>query len=162
MYTPKPVLGGRGLRTSLNKLGEAASAETRMRSLPRNRSRSVQTRSSILQVLAAVRAPLILFFIGGNIHPTIPYRLKDDRRIGHASADTQRGRGNNGRRLYEVNFPDGVYRLGREDQGQAAQREQDQGGRDEEASQRGRRRPLPQRGQRKAAAERIEHWPMIS
>jgi hypothetical protein len=29
-------------------------------------------------------------FIGGNSHPTIPYRFMDDRRIGHASADTQR------------------------------------------------------------------------
>ena len=34
---------------------------------------------------------------------TIPYRFKDDRRIGHASSDTQRHRGN-GSRLYEVNF----------------------------------------------------------
>ncbi len=34
--------------------------------------------------------------------------------------------------------PDGVYRRGGEDQGRAAQREQDQGSRDEEASQRGR------------------------
>jgi hypothetical protein len=42
-------------------------------------------------------------FIGGNSHPTIPYRFKDDRRIGHASADTQRDRGN-GSRLYEVNI----------------------------------------------------------
>ena len=49
------------------------------------------------------RAPLIPCFIGGNSHPTIPYRFKDDRRIGHASADTQRGRGN-GSRLYEVNI----------------------------------------------------------
>ncbi len=34
--------------------------------------------------------------------------------------------------------PDGVYRRGGEDQGRAAQREQDQGGRDEEALQHGR------------------------
>ncbi len=75
------------------------------------------------------RAPPIPSFIGGNSHPTIPYRFKDDRRIGHASADTQRDRGN-GSRLYEVNIymwrygrgpPDGVYRRGREDQGRAAQ-----------------------------------------
>ncbi len=49
------------------------------------------------------RAPLILCFIGGNSHPTIPYRFKDDRRIGHASTDTQWERGN-GSRLYEVNL----------------------------------------------------------
>ena len=74
------------------------------------------------------RAPLIPCFIGGNSHFTIPYRLKDDRRIGHASADTQRGRGN-GSRLYAVNIGcgataeaaslDGVYRRGGEDQGRA-------------------------------------------
>ena len=43
------------------------------------------------------RAPLIPCFIGGNSHPTIPYRFKDDRRIGHGSADTQRDRGNGSR-----------------------------------------------------------------
>ncbi len=37
------------------------------------------------------RAPLIPCFIGGNTH--FLYRFKDDRRIGHASADTQRDRG---------------------------------------------------------------------
>jgi hypothetical protein len=42
-------------------------------------------------------APLIQCFIGGNSHPTIPYRFKDDRRTGHASADTQRARGNGSR-----------------------------------------------------------------
>jgi hypothetical protein len=72
-------------------------------------------------------SPLIPCFIGGNSHPTIPYRFKDDQRIGHGSADTHPGPP-----------PDGVYRRGGEDQGRAAQREQDQGGRDEEASQRGR------------------------
>jgi hypothetical protein len=57
------------------------------------------------------RAPLIPCFIGGN-----------SRRLGSASADTQRDRGN-GSRLYEVNFwmwrygqgrpaPDGVHRRG--------------------------------------------------
>ena len=65
------------------------------------------------------RAPFIPCFIGGNSHPTIPYRFKDDRRIGHGSADTQRDRGN-GSRLYEEKHldvalrpgppPDGVYR----------------------------------------------------
>ncbi len=55
--------------------------------------------------------PLIPCFIGGNSHPTIPYRFKDDRRIGHASADTrQRDRGN-GSRLYEVNI--WMWRYGR-------------------------------------------------
>ncbi len=49
-------------------------------------------------------------FIGGNSHPTIPYRFKDDQRIGHASADTQRDRGN-GNRLYEVNI--WMWRYGR-------------------------------------------------
>ena len=85
----------------------------------------------VANVLALVRAPLIQCFIGGNSHPTIPYSFKDDRRIGHASADTQRDRCN-GSRLYEVNIwmwcycrgcpPDGVYRRGGEDQGRAAQR----------------------------------------
>jgi hypothetical protein len=52
------------------------------------------------------RDPLILYFIGSNSHPTIPlfpYRFKDDLRIGHASADTQRDKGN-GSRLYELNI----------------------------------------------------------
>jgi hypothetical protein len=40
------------------------------------------------------RAPLIPFFIGGNRYPTIPHCFKDDRRLGDASADTQRDRGN--------------------------------------------------------------------
>ncbi len=49
------------------------------------------------------RAPLIPCFIGGNWHPTIQHRVKDDRRLGDTSADTQRDRGN-GSRLYEVNI----------------------------------------------------------
>ena len=57
------------------------------------------------------RAPLIPCFIGGNRHPTIPYRFKDDRRIGHGSADTQRDR-DNGSRLYEVNI--WMWRYGRD------------------------------------------------
>jgi len=57
------------------------------------------------------RAPLIPCFIDGNRHPTIPYRFKDDhRRLGSASADTQRDRGN-GSRLYEVNI--WMWRYGR-------------------------------------------------
>ncbi len=54
--------------------------------------------------------PLIPCFIGGNSHRTIPYRFKDDRRIGHASADMQRDRGK-GSRLYEVNI--WMWRYGR-------------------------------------------------
>jgi hypothetical protein len=67
------------------------------------------------------RAPLILCFIGGNSHPTIPHSFKDDRGLGSASSDTQRDRGN-GSRLYEVNIwmclygrghpPDGVHSRG--------------------------------------------------
>ena len=56
------------------------------------------------------RAPLIPCFIGGNSHPTIPHRFKDDPSIGSASADTQRDRGN-GSRLYEVNM--WMWRYGR-------------------------------------------------
>jgi hypothetical protein len=50
------------------------------------------------------RPPLIPWhpcFICWNIHPTIPYRFKDDQRIGHASADMDRGIGS---RLYQVNI----------------------------------------------------------
>ena len=57
-----------------------------------------------------VRAPLIPCFIGGNRYPTIPHRFKDDQRLGDASADTQRDRGN-GSRLYEVNI--WMWRYGR-------------------------------------------------
>jgi hypothetical protein len=65
--------------------------------------------------------PFIPCFISGNSHPTIPYRFKDDRRIGHASADTQRGPYKVNLFTYKVNFwnldvalrqgplPDGVY-----------------------------------------------------
>ena len=56
------------------------------------------------------RAPLIPCFIGGNSHPTIPYRFKDDLRLGDASVDTQRDRGN-GSRLDEVNI--WMWRYGR-------------------------------------------------
>ena len=56
------------------------------------------------------RAPLIPCFIGGNRYPTIPHSFKDDRRLGDASADTQRDRGN-GSRLYEVNI--WMWRYGR-------------------------------------------------
>ncbi len=56
------------------------------------------------------RAPLIPCFIGGNRLPTIPHRFKDDLRLGDASADTQRDRGN-GSRLHEVNI--WMWRYGR-------------------------------------------------
>ena len=56
------------------------------------------------------RAPLIPCFIGGNRYPMIPHSFKDDRRLGDASADTQRDRGN-GSRLYEVNI--WMWRYGR-------------------------------------------------
>ncbi len=54
--------------------------------------------------------PLTQCFIGGNLHPTIPPHFKDDQRLGRASADTQRDRGN-GSRLYEVN--NWMWRYGR-------------------------------------------------
>ena len=47
------------------------------------------------------RAPLIPCFIGGNRYSMIPHRFKDYLRLGDASADTQRDRGN-GSRLYET------------------------------------------------------------
>jgi hypothetical protein len=56
------------------------------------------------------RAPLIPCFIGGNSHPTITHSFKDDARLGSASDDTQRDRGN-GSRLYEVNI--WMWRYGR-------------------------------------------------
>ncbi len=59
------------------------------------------------------RTPLIPCFIGGNSHPTIPHRFKDDRRIGHASAGTLRDRGN-GSRLYEVNIWSMMWCYGRD------------------------------------------------
>jgi hypothetical protein len=95
-----------------------------------------------------------------NSHPTIPYRLKDDRRIGHASADTQRDRGN-GSRLYEVN----IWRLyGRAAPGWCLSRR----GRGSRPSGSGRQRRVSiaarrqqQRGRPIAAADRIEHWPIM-
>ena len=56
------------------------------------------------------RAPLIPCFIGSNSHPTIPHSFRNDPRLGDASADTQRDRGN-GSRLYEVNI--WMWRYGR-------------------------------------------------
>ena len=58
------------------------------------------------------RAPLIPCFIDsdGNTHPTIPYKFKNSRNLGSASADTQPDRGN-GSRLYEVNL--WLWRYGR-------------------------------------------------
>jgi hypothetical protein len=49
------------------------------------------------------QAALIPCFIDGDTHPTIPYKFKDNRLLGTASADTQKDRGN-GSRLYEVNL----------------------------------------------------------
>ena len=57
MYTLKHVSGGRGNRTSLNNLGEAASVRNACelsRARTFNRSRSVRTRSSSFQVLATL------------------------------------------------------------------------------------------------------------
>jgi hypothetical protein len=58
------------------------------------------------------QALLIPCFVGGNSHPTIPHSFKDDQRLGSASADTQRDRGN-GSRLYEVNIWTWRYGRGR-------------------------------------------------
>ena len=57
-----------------------------------------------------LRAPLIPCFIDGNTHPTIPYKFKNSRNLGSASADTQPDRGN-GSRLYGVNL--WLWRYGR-------------------------------------------------
>ena len=50
------------------------------------------------------RAPLIPCLIGGNRHPTIPHSFRNDPRLGDASADTQRERGNGSRLYEEYNF----------------------------------------------------------
>ena len=55
-------------------------------------------------------ALLIPSFIGGNQHPTIPHRFKDNTRLRDASADKQRDRGD-GSRLYEVHI--WMWRYGR-------------------------------------------------
>ena len=65
------------------------------------------------------RAPLIPCFIGGNSHPTIPYRFKDDLRIGngsarrHAEGPGQRQQALRGEHLDVAlrpgPLPDGVY-----------------------------------------------------
>jgi hypothetical protein len=47
-----------------------------------------------LYICPVANAPLIPCFISGNSHPTIPHSFKDDWRLGSASADTQRDRGN--------------------------------------------------------------------
>ena len=58
------------------------------------------------------RAPLIPCFIDCNTHPTIPYKFKNSRILGTASADTQPDRGNGSTgRLYEVNL--WLWRYGR-------------------------------------------------
>ena len=53
---------------------------------------------------------LIPCFIDGNTHPTIPYKFKNSRLLGSASADAQPDRGNCSR-LYEVNL--WLWRYGR-------------------------------------------------
>ena len=58
------------------------------------------------------RAPRIPCFVGGNSHPIIPHSFKDDQRLGSASADMQRDRGNSSR-LYEVNIWTRRYGRGR-------------------------------------------------
>jgi hypothetical protein len=59
------------------------------------------------------RAPLIPCFIGGNSHPTIPYRFKDKWRIIiDASADKQRDLGM-GSRLYEPEVNIWMWHYGR-------------------------------------------------
>ena len=103
------------------------------------------------------RAPLISCFIGGNSHPTIPYCFKDDRRLGHASADMQRDRGN-GSRLYEVHIWMWRYGRGRARLVSIAEAERIRGERLSESRIRAAEmrsvaaRPL-QRGAPKAAAE---------
>ncbi len=52
------------------------------------------------------------FSISGDSNSTIPYCSKDDRRIGHASANTQRDQ-SNGSRLYKVNIWMWCYGRGR-------------------------------------------------
>jgi hypothetical protein len=113
------------------------------------------------------RAPLSPCFIGGNSHPTMPHRFKDDQRIRHASNDIQLDRGN-GSRLYEVNI--WMWRYGRGAPGwclSSRRRGSGPSGSARAGPGRQRRgsvtaRPLPQRWRHKAAVERIEHWPMIS
>ena len=80
---------------------------------PATRACPASTLCPVINVLGC--APLIPCFIGCNSHPTISYRFKDDRSIGHAShasANTQRDRGNSSR-LYEVNIWMWCYCRGR-------------------------------------------------
>ena len=113
------------------------------------------------------RAPFIPCFIGGNSHPTIRYHFKDDRRIGHASADTQRDRGNSSR-LYEVIIWMWRYSRGHPRMVSIAEVERIRAERLNESRTRAaetrKRRSVAAAaaGRRKAAAEQIEHWPMIS
>ena len=67
MYTLNLIIGGHGFRTSLNKLGEAASA----RDLPRNRSRSVRTRSSTYWLLQSAVSPFSYYTLSpvSNLNP---------------------------------------------------------------------------------------------
>ncbi len=58
-----------------------------------------------LYICPVANAPLIQCFIGCNSHPTIPHSFRNDQRLGDASADTQRDRGNGSRLYYsEVNI----------------------------------------------------------
>jgi hypothetical protein len=59
MYTSQPVVGGRGFGTSLDKLGEAASAETHAQFATQSVTFSPDSEST-LQVLAAVLGILAL------------------------------------------------------------------------------------------------------
>ena len=56
-----------------------------------------------LPSLCSGASPLIPCFNDGNTPPFNPYKLKNSRLLGSASADTQPDRGN-GSRLYEVNL----------------------------------------------------------
>jgi hypothetical protein len=62
-----------------------------------------------MQDVVVVLAPFP-YFIDGDTHPTIPFKFKDSRLLGTASADTQKDRGN-GSRIYEVNL--WLWRYGR-------------------------------------------------
>jgi hypothetical protein len=109
-------------------------------------------------------AEMLALMLKHNSHPTIPYRLKDDQRIGHASTDTQRDRGN-GSRLYEVNIWMWLY--GRAAPGWCLRLSPRGRGSGPSSSGRQRRgsiaaRRQQQQGRPMAAADRIEHWPMIS
>ncbi len=103
----------------------------------------------------------------GNRYPTIPHRFKDDQRLGDASHETQRDRGN-GSMLYEVNIWMWRYGRGRSRMVSIAEDERIRSVSARAGSGRPQRRgsvaarPLQQWGLPKAAAGRIEHRSMIS